>query len=398
MTTGNPAKRTQVGIIGAGPAGLLLAHLLHQQGIESVVLERHSRDYVEQRVRAGVLEQNTVDLLMAAGLGRRLQREGLVHHGIEIRFDGEGHRIALTELSGGRSITVYGQQEVVKDLIDARLASGGELYFEAAVDQLGDLESDRPWLRSTHNGRSITVECDFIAGCDGFHGVSRPAIPADRLSAYERNYPYGWVGILAEVAPSTDELIYACHDHGFALHSLRSPTLSRLYVQCAADDSLDNWPDPRIWEELHIRLARNDGWTLREGPVVEKTLARMHAVVSEPMQYGRLFLAGDAAHIVPATGAKGLNLAVADIRHLAEALTGYYREGRRDRLDGYTQACLPRIWRAQQFTTWMTRLLHKDPSDDPFQQRLQRAELQYLVRSERARSMLAENYVGLADF
>ncbi|HYW91198.1 MAG TPA: 4-hydroxybenzoate 3-monooxygenase [Gammaproteobacteria bacterium] len=397
MAFAEPEGRTQVGIVGAGPAGLLLAHLLHQQGIDSVVLERHSRGYVEERVRAGVLEQNTVDLLIEADVGERMRQEGLVHHGIEIRFDGEGHRIALTELSGGRSITVYGQQKVVRDLIDARQGYGGPLHFEAEVTELGDLDGEQPWLRYSLDGNMHTLRCDFIAGCDGFHGVSRPAIPADRVQVFERAYPHGWVGILAEVAPSTEELIYAYHDRGFALHSLRSPTLSRLYVQCDADDELDNWPDERVWEELHARLARNDGWTLKEGPVVEKTLARMHAFVIEPMQYGRLFLAGDAAHIVPPTGAKGLNLAVADIRHLSRALIAHYKQGRDGLLEGYSKACLPRIWRAQQFTSWMTRMLHPDRSDDAFRKRLQRAELEYLARSERARMTLAENYVGMPE-
>ncbi|HYW04600.1 MAG TPA: 4-hydroxybenzoate 3-monooxygenase [Gammaproteobacteria bacterium] len=396
MSSRTPEEKTQVGIVGAGPAGLLLAHLLDRQGIDSVVLERHGREYVEQRVRAGVLEQNTVDMLHEAGVGERMQREGLVHHGIEIRFDGRGHRIPLTELSRGRSITVYGQQEVVKDLIEARLAAGGPIRFESEVRALHDLESTRPRIAYTSGGQHRTLHCDFVAGCDGFHGVSRPSIPRDRVRVYERRYPHGWVGILADVPPSTEELIYAYHDRGFALHSLRSPTTSRLYVQCDVDDQLENWPDARVWEELHLRLAREDGWTLREGPVLEKTLARMHACVIEPMQHGRLFLAGDAAHIVPPTGAKGLNLAVADIRHLARAITAWYREGRDGLLEGYSRACLPRIWRAQQFTAWMTALLHPDRSVPPFRKRMQRAELEYLARSERARMVLAENYVGLA--
>jgi p-hydroxybenzoate 3-monooxygenase len=386
--------RTQVGIVGAGPAGLVLSHLLHLRGIESVIVEKRSREYVEKRVRAGVLEQGTVDLLCETGLGNRLVREGIVHHGIELRFRGRGHRIAMSELTGGRAITIYGQQEVVKDLIAARLAAGATIHFEVDDATVHGIESGRPTIQWTApNGEPIELACDFIGGCDGFHGVCRGAVPA---TVFEREYPFGWVGILAAVAPSTDELIYAYHDRGFALHSLRSPELSRLYVQCAPNDTIDDWSDDRIWSELHARLATTDGWTLHEGPILEKGITRMHSFVAEPMQQGRLFLAGDAAHIVPATGAKGLNLAVADVRVLAEALGAWYEHERTDLLDGYSARCLQRVWRVQHFSYWMTRMLHRFADDhDGFQRQLQLAELAYVTSSEAAARSLAENYVGL---
>ena len=322
---GESSSRTQVGIVGAGPAGLVLSHLLARQGIECVVLEDRSREYVEKRVRAGVLEQGTVDLLTELGLADRLHREGLVHHGIELRFDGQGHRIPFEELAEGRAITIYGQQEVVKDLIAARLETDGPLLFEVDDVTLHGVDSDEPSIRFTHEGAEREIRCDAIAGCDGFHGVCRPSVPDGVLSLDQLDYPFAWLGILAEVAPSTEELIYAPHERGFALHSLRSPELSRLYVQCDPEDSLDQWPDERIWEELHLRLARDDGWSLTEGPVVEKAIAPLRSFVASPMQYGRLYLAGDAVHIVPATGAKGLNLAVADVQVLGEALTKYLK-------------------------------------------------------------------------
>jgi p-hydroxybenzoate 3-monooxygenase len=311
--------RTQVAIIGAGPAGLVLSHLLHREGIDAVVLEDRSRDYVEHRVRAGVLEQGTVELLDRIGMGERLHREGIVHHGIELRFERKRHRIPLSELTGGRAITIYGQQEVVKDLIRGRLDAGGEILFEVSDVGLDGLASESPAVRFRHGGQAHELRCDVIAGCDGFHGVSRDSIPSGVLSVFEREYPFAWLGILAAVAPSTEEVVYAFHERGFALHSLRSPEISRLYVQVDPDERIEDWPDARVWEELHLRLARDDGWSLREGPVLEKGIAAMRSFVVEPMQYGRLYLAGDAAHIVPATGAKGLNLAVADVRVLAEA-------------------------------------------------------------------------------
>lgn len=386
--------RTQVAIVGAGPAGLALAHLLHRQGIDSVVLESRGREYVEQRVRAGVLEQGTVDLLRASGVGERLAREGLPHHGIELRFAGQGHRIPLTDLTGGRAITVYGQQEVVKDLIQARLEAGGQIIFEVAEVSVHELASTSPVVRFRHAGQRHELRCDAIAGCDGFHGVCRDAIPAGMLTVYEKIYPFAWLGILAAVPPSTEELIYAYHERGFALHSLRSPQISRFYLQCRPDDPLTDWPDQRIWDELQARLATDDGWTLTAGPILEQSITTMRSFVVEPMQYGRLFLAGDAAHIVPPTGAKGLNLAVADVRVLAEALTDWYRTGRTALLEEYSATCLRRVWRAEYFSWWMTTMLHR-LDDDQFQHRLQLAQLRYVCTSTAAATSLAENYVGL---
>jgi p-hydroxybenzoate 3-monooxygenase len=393
---GETSSRTQVGIVGAGPAGLVLSHLLQREGIESVVLEDRSREYVEQRVRAGVLEQGTVDLLTELGLADRLHREGLIHHGIELRFDGRGHRIPFEELAEGRAITIYGQQEVVKDLIAARLDSGGPLLFEVDDVSLHGIDSDEPSIRFTHEGVEKELRCDAIAGCDGFHGVSRPSVPDGVLSFNQLDYPFAWLGILAQVAPSTEELIYAPHERGFALHSLRSPELSRLYVQCDPGDSLEDWPDERIWEELHLRLARDDGWTLNEGPLVEKAIAPLRSFVAQPMQYGRLYLAGDAVHIVPATGAKGLNLAVADVQVLGEALTKYLQGGDGSLLDAYSDACLRRVWRVQHFSWWMTWMLHRFPDDDGFMRGLRRSQLEYVCSSQAAATTLAENYVGLA--
>ena len=388
-------NKTQVGIIGAGPAGLLLSHLLHLQDIDSVVLEARSRKYVEERVRAGVLEQGTVDLLCDTGLGDRLRREGLVHHGIELRFRGRGHRIALSGLTGGRAIWIYGQREVVKDLIDARLEADASIHFEVDDVRLSAIDSSSPALNYSKDDQDHELSCDFIAGCDGFHGVSRDSIPAGVLRTYHHVYPFGWLGILAAVAPSTEELIYAHHDRGFALHSLRSPEISRLYIQVKPNENIKNWPDDRIWEELSIRLATDDGWTLKTGPVLEKGITPMRSFVVEPMQYGRLFLAGDAAHIVPATGAKGLNLAVHDVRKLAEAFTAWYRTGSNELLEGYSKACLRRVWRVQDFSSFMSIMLHRFSDDDGFRGRLQRAQLEYVCSSEAAARSLAENYVGL---
>jgi p-hydroxybenzoate 3-monooxygenase len=387
------SERTQVAIVGAGPAGLVLAHLLHLEGIDTVVLEARTREYVEGRVRAGVLEHGTVELLTEMGVAARLHEEGLPHHGIELQFGGARHRIDLTALSG-RHITVYGQQEVVKDLVAARLATGRPLLFEAEAVSVHELESNRPRVRFSHEGEEAELACDVIAGCDGFHGVCRENIPAGVLSVFSREYPFGWLGILARAAPSSEELIYAWHDRGFALHSMRSPEITRLYLQCAPDEDLDAWPDERIWGELETRLGL-DGWTLNRGPILEKGVTGMRSVVVEPMQHGRLFLAGDAAHIVPPTGAKGLNLAVADVRVLAAALAAWYRTGDRSGLQRYSQAALRRVWRAEHFSWWMTTMLHRLPGGDPFDARLQLSQLAYVTSSRAAATSLAENYVGL---
>ena len=384
--------RAQVGIVGAGPAGLLLAHLLHRRGIDSVVLEARSREYIEQRVRAGVLEQGTVDLLIEAGIGERMRQQGLVHHGIELRFGGAGHRIDFAVLAGGKGITVYGQQEVVKDLLKAREAANALPLFEAGDVTLHDLESEKPAIRFTHDGEPHELRADVIAGCDGSHGVCLPSIPHDRRTVYEREYPFGWLGILAEVAPSTEELIYARHERGFALHSMRSPTLSRFYLQCEPDADPGDWPDDRIWDELRTRLSLD----LEQGPIVEKGVTPMRSFVVEPMQHGRLFLAGDAAHIVPPTGAKGLNLAVADVRVLAAALDDHFTRDDAAALQAYSDTCLRRVWRAEHFSWWMTSMLHRFPGDsEGFEEKLQRSQLEYVTSSRAAAASLAENYVGL---
>jgi p-hydroxybenzoate 3-monooxygenase len=386
--------RTQVGIVGAGPAGLTLGHLLHLHDIDTVILEDRSREYVEARVRAGVIEQGIVDLLTVAGAGERLHREGLVHHGIELQFAGERHRIPLSDLTDGRAIVVYGQTEVVKDLIALRLESGRPLHFDVGDVSVHDLESERPRIRYRHEGRDEEIECDVIAGCDGFHGICRPSVPAGVLSEFSREYPFGWLGILAEVGPSNDELVYAHHDRGFALLSLRSPELSRLYVQCRPDEELAEWPDDRIWAELQLRLGL-EGWTLAEGPIVEKGVTGMRSYVCEPMRYGRLFLAGDAAHIVPPTGAKGLNLALHDVQVLAESITHLVETGSTTGLDAYSDTCLRRVWRAEHFSWWMTQMLHRADDQDDFDLRLQLSQLRYVTTSHAATTSLAENYVGL---
>jgi p-hydroxybenzoate 3-monooxygenase len=386
--------RTQVGIVGAGPAGLLLSHLLRLEGVESVLLEARSRDYVEQRVRAGVLEQGTVDLLIASGLGERLQREGLRHTGIELRFGGRGHRIDFAALTG-KAITVYGQQEVVKDLIAAGLRTGAEILFEVSDVSVHDLDSRAPRVRFRRNGAREDLHCDVIAGTDGFHGVCRPSIPPNVLATFERTYPFAWLGILAAAPPSHDELIYAYHDRGFALFSMRSPEITRLYLQVSPDENIHEWSDARVWHELHTRLETDDGWTLNEGQVLEKGITPMRSYVVEPMQYGRLFLAGDAAHIVPPTGAKGMNLAVADVSVLARGLTAFFKSGREDLLQQYSATCLARVWRAEHFSWWMTSMLHRFPDGDTFTHKLQRSQLAYVVTSRAAATSLAENYVGL---
>jgi len=388
-------QRTQVGIIGAGPAGLVLSQLLYLQGIESIVLENRSRHYVEERVRAGVLEQGTVDLLTDMGVGERMKREGLVHFGIDLRFKGQGHRIDFHELTGGKGITIYAQAEVVKDLNNARLAAGGQLLFEVDNVSIRAIDTAKPQIRYRKDDADCEVHCDFIAGCDGFHGICRPSIPSGMLTEYERVYPFGWLGILAQVPPSCDELIYAYHDHGFALLSMRTPEISRLYLQCQPDEDISGWSDDKIWHELHTRLAASSGWTLTEGLVLQKGVTGMRSFVVEPMQYGRLYLAGDSAHIVPPTGAKGLNLAVADGQILARGLEEYYSRGNRQMLDHYSEICLRRVWKVQRFSWWMTSMLHRFPDENPFDRRRQLAELDYVTSSQAAARTLAENYVGL---
>lgn len=387
--------RTQVGIVGAGPAGLMLGHLLHLHGIDSVIVEKRSEQHVVERVRAGVLEQASVDLLRDAGVGARLDALGMRHDGIHLAFDGRRHRIDMAELTGGRAITIYGQNEVVRDLIDARLNTGRPLWFEASDVAVDELET-QPVITCRHDGTAHRVVCDFIAGCDGSHGVCRASIPPDRIRIYERTYDFGWLGVLAAAAPSSDELVYSRHERGFALFSMRSPEVTRLYLQCAPDEDLGAWSDDRIWSELRARLSTDDGWAPNEGPILQKGVTGMRSVVADPMRYGRLFLAGDAAHIVPPTGAKGLNLAMADVWRLARALEAHYREGPRGAalLDEYTVQGLRRTWRAQRFSWWMTSMLHREETGNPFDERRQHAELEYLVSSRAAMTSLAENYVG----
>jgi len=387
--------RTQVGIIGAGPAGLLLAHLLRLRGIDSVVLEARSRSHIEERIRAGLLEQGTVDILTGAGAADRLHREGMVHEGLALRFDGASHRIPLTGLTG-KVVTIYGQQEVVKDLVALRLAAGAPLVFEAADVAVHGIDTDRPRITWTEAGVPRSLECDVIAGCDGFHGICRESFPAGALRLYERVYPFAWLGILAE-APNVDhELIYARHERGFALATMRTPSLTRLYLQCRPDEDLAEWPDARIWEELHARLARRDGPTeVKEGPILQKGVTAMRSFVAEPMRHGRLLLAGDAAHIVPPTGAKGMNLAVADVWYMTRALEAFYAGKGMAALEGYSAQCLARIWKAQRFSWWMTSMLHRFDAGDAFEHKVQVAELDYICGSEAGMRTLAENYVGL---
>lgn len=387
-------RRVQVGIIGAGPAGLLLAHLLHRAGISSIVIEARSRAHIEGRIRAGVLEQGTVDVLRETGVGARMDREGLLHHGTVLKVGGEARRIDFQDLVG-RAVMVYGQHEVVKDLVAARLAAGGEIVFEAAVTGIAGIEGVEPTIAYEADGARHTLVCDFVAGCDGFHGVSRAAIPSEVLRVYERVYPFGWLGILAKAPPASHELIYASHENGFALLSMRSPEISRLYLQCPPDADLADWPEARIWDELRVRLGGGDGWRLEEGEILHKGVTAMRSFVAEPMRHGRLFLAGDAAHIVPPTGAKGMNLAVGDVRVLARALEAFYRHGRETALEAYSDTCLRRIWAVQRFSWWMTQMLHRFEEDTPFDRRRQRAELDYVTTSRAAMTTLAENYVGL---
>ena len=385
--------KTQVVIVGAGPAGLLLSHLLHLGGVDSVVIETRSRQEIEATIRAGVLEQGTVDLLVDSRVGERLQREGFVHEGIILRFAGRSHRIALTELTG-RAITVYAQHEVIKDLVKVRLGAGGKILFEVKNAALYDLDSPAPKVRFHREGKVHEIEAQFVAGCDGFHGISRPSIPSRHRQEFARSYPFGWFGILVEAPPSTAELIYAHHERGFALVSTRSPQIQRLYFQCDPADDVKNWPDARIWDELHARLANAEGWKLDEGRIFQRGIIAMRSLVVEPMRYGRLFLAGDAAHIVPPTGAKGLNLAVHDVRVLSSALVQYFKSKDEQALKNYSATALKRVWRAEHFSWWMTSMLHRFHDDTPFQHRLQLSELDYVVSSKAKALTLAESYVG----
>jgi p-hydroxybenzoate 3-monooxygenase len=387
--------KTQVGIVGAGPAGLLLGHLLHLNGIDSVIVENRSREYVTDRVRAGVLEQGTVELLNAMGAGARLQRLGLRHEGLFVSFQGRRHRIDLTELTGGKAITVYGQNEVVHDLIDARTATTRPLYFEAERVSVGDLDSSSPVLRFGHGGGEHEIRCDFIAGCDGFHGICRPSIPNGVLQVYERVYPFGWLGILAEAPPSCEELVYTLHARGFALFSMRSASITRLYFQVPPEEPIEDWPDEAIWEEMLRRMTTSDGWSPTVGRIIQKGVTPMRSFVAAPMRHGRLFLAGDAAHIVPPTGAKGLNLAASDVLVLARALKAFYERGQTDWLDRYSDICLRRVWKAQRFSWWMTSTLHRAPDENAFDHQRQIADLDYLTSSRAAMTSLAEQYVGL---
>ena len=385
--------RTQVGIVGAGPAGLMLSHLLHLRGIESVVLEARSREYVESRIRAGVLEHGTAALLAKSGVGARMLREGMAHHGIHLSFGGRRHRIDLTGLTG-RSITVYGQHELIKDLIKTRLDGGGEIIFDAEQVSLHGLDTPAPTIRYRKDGQPLELACDFVGGCDGSHGVCRHSPPRGALAMYERNYPFAWLGILAKAPPSSAELVYAYHDSGFALFSMRSAEITRLYLQCEPEEDIGSWSDERIWKELKGRLSTEDGWAPTEGPILQKNISAMHSFVVEPMQYGRLFLAGDAAHLVPPTGAKGMNLALADVSILAPAIAEYYRSGSFDLLDRYSETCLHRVWNVQRFSWWMTSMLHCFPDHNEFDRRRQLAELEYVTTSRAAATALAENYVG----
>lgn len=386
--------KTQIVIVGAGPAGLLLSHILHINGIKSVVLERHTMDYVLGRIRAGVLEQGSVDLLTEVGLGERMLREGLVHDGFDIAVDGERLHVDLRG-NVGIPVTVYGQTEITKDLVDARLADGGTLIYSAEDVSVHGFDGDSPQVRYRADGTEHVIDCDFIAGCDGYHGVCRQSAPQDVLKNYERVYPFGWLGILSHVPPASHELIYGNHENGFALASMRSPTLSRYYIQCPVDEKLEDWPDDRVWDELKIRLGPRAAATMQTGPSVEKSIAPLRSFVAEPLRFGRMFLAGDAGHIVPPTGAKGLNLAVSDVHYLSQGFIEYYDGGHTQRLDAYSDTALSRIWKAERFSWWMTNMLHHYPEDSPFDRKIKIAELDYVMNSKAAMTALAENYVGL---
>ncbi|MBB6170914.1 p-hydroxybenzoate 3-monooxygenase [Nocardiopsis mwathae] len=387
--------RTRVGIIGAGPAGLYLSHLLHRSGIESVVLERRDRDYCERRQRAGIVEHGVAEALIAAGVGTRMEREGFRHEGIELRFGGQARRIDFTALTG-RSVRLYPQTEIVRDLIARRIADDGRLLFEAEASAIEGAETDRPRIHFTHDGTEQVLECDYVVACDGFHGIGRASLPSDVVRTFEKVYPFGWLGILADVPPSCDELIYAHHPRGFALHSMRSESVSRLYLQVPNGTDAADWSDEQIWDELSARFAlRSGGWELKRGPITDKSVTPMRSFVTEPMRHGRLFLAGDSAHIVPPTGAKGLNLAMNDVMLLAEALVAEDRRGTTELLDAYSDTALRRIWRAMHFSFWMTTLLHTLPEDDAFDQRLRLSHLEHIAASPAAATHLAENYTGI---
>ncbi len=387
-------RKTQVCIIGSGPAGLLLSQLLHQENIAAIVIDRQSRAHIEARIRAGVLEWGSVETLVEAGIGERMLREGLPHDGFSLYFDGDRHRIDLRGLTG-KSVLVYGQTEVTRDLIERRLAQGGEIVFSASDVQPLHIEADNPVVRYTLDGEQHEIECDFIAGCDGFHGVSRQSIPDAVRQTFERVYPFGWLGVLSDTPPVSHELIYANHQRGFALCSMRSTSRSRYYVQCSADEDIANWPDDRFWEELSARIGSDAASRLVTGPSIEKSIAPLRSFVCEPMRHGRLFLAGDAAHIVPPTGAKGLNLAIADVRYLSQALLRNYTTGNTDLLDSYSQRCLARVWKVERFSWYMSMMMHQFPAHSPFEQKMQRAEFDYVAGSEAASRAIAENYVGL---
>jgi p-hydroxybenzoate 3-monooxygenase len=384
--------RTQVGIVGAGPAGLMLARLLRLQGIESIVIENRSRDYIENRIRAGLIEHWAADLLVDVGAGARMQRESMLHWGINVGINGELHRIDFKALVNKR-VTIYGQQEVVKDLVAQRLADGGSLFFEVDDVSIHEMTGAQPKIRFTHEGRPHEINCDFIAGCDGFHGICRPSIPDGVLSTFERDYPFGWLGILSESPPPDHELVYSNTDRGFALYTMRSPTLARLYLQCGHDEDIDSWPDARIWDELHKRLG--GARKLVEGKMLQKGITPMRSFVVEPMQYGRLFLAGDSAHIVPPTGAKGMNLAFADVVQLSRAFDAFYKSKRNELLENYSAKCLRRVWYAQRFSWWMTQIMHRFPGESVFDHRRQLSDLDYITSSNAAATSLAEQYVGL---
>ena len=387
--------RTKVAIIGAGPAGMLLGQLLHSYGIDNIILERKDRDYVLARIRAGVLEQGTVGLLEKLGITERLHREGLIHDGIELLFGGVRHRIDLKQASGGQIVTVYGQTEVTRDLMDARVNAGLTTIYDADNVSLHDFDGDSPKVRYVKDGVSHEISCDFIAGCDGFHGASRQSVPAGAVKTFERVYPFGWLGLLSDTPPVSPELIYTNHERGFALCSMRSPTRSRHYVQCALDEKVEDWSDDRFWDELRSRLDPEAAEALVTGPSIEKSIAPLRSFVAEPMRFGKLFLAGDAAHIVPPTGAKGLNLAASDVHYLSQALREFYDEKSSAGIDGYSARALMRVWKAVRFSWWMTSMMHRFPDADGFGGKIQQAELDYVVHSQAATASLAENYVGL---
>src|SRR5665213_20585 len=384
--------RTQVGIIGAGPAGLMLARLLRLQGIDSIVIENRNREYIENRIRAGLIEHWAADLLVELGVGERMKREGLLHWGTNIGINGDLHHLDFGKLVGKR-ITIYGQQEVVKDMVARRLEDGGDLLFEVSDVSVRDLTSDKPKINFTHGGKAQTIECDFIAGCDGYHGICRPSFPEGVLSVFERDYPFGWLGILSESPPPDHDLIYSYTDEGFALYTMRSPVLARLYLQCDHDEDVKAWPDARIWEHLHKRLG--GARQLQEGKILDKGVTAMRSFVVEPMQHGRLFLAGDSAHIVPPTGAKGMNLAFADVVYLSRALEAFYKKNSGDLLEKYSTTCLRRVWYAQRFSWWMTQIMHRFPNESAFDRRRQLSDLDYITSSQAAMKSLAEQYVGL---